>query len=142
MRYASWRDLIISRQQSHRRGRVVRNRASNGAHCVRGAAIKRVSERDLALNNECEITDMEAAHVTIQITSPEVEALINRRLETGAFKDAEEVILHALKSSGTKGRGINEKRREAIERLRTFGKMHGLSLGGMTIRELRHTARP
>ena len=30
----------------------------------------------------------------------------------------------------------------AIERLKTFGKTHGLSLGGMTIRELRHEARP
>jgi hypothetical protein len=31
---------------------------------------------------------------------------------------------------------------EAIERLKSFGKTHGLSLGGMTIRELRHEARP
>ena len=31
---------------------------------------------------------------------------------------------------------------EAIERLRVFGNTHGLSLGGMTIRELRHEARP
>jgi hypothetical protein len=31
---------------------------------------------------------------------------------------------------------------EAIERLKSFGKIHGLSLGGMTIRELRHEARP
>ena len=31
---------------------------------------------------------------------------------------------------------------EAIERLKVFGKTHGLSLRGMTIRELRHEARP
>jgi hypothetical protein len=31
---------------------------------------------------------------------------------------------------------------EAIERLKTFGKAHRISLGGMTIRELRHEARP
>ena len=31
---------------------------------------------------------------------------------------------------------------EAIERLRVFGKAHGLSLRGTTIRELRHEARP
>jgi hypothetical protein len=37
---------------------------------------------------------------------------------------------------------IDHERLEAIERLRTFGKTHGLSLGGMTIRELRHEARP
>ena len=31
---------------------------------------------------------------------------------------------------------------DAIERLKVFGKTRGLSLGGMTIRELRHEARP
>jgi hypothetical protein len=31
---------------------------------------------------------------------------------------------------------------EAIDRLKTFGKTHRLSLGGITIRELRHEARP
>ena len=37
--------------------------------------------------------------MTIQITKPEVEALINQRLQSGAFKDAEDVILQALQSS-------------------------------------------
>jgi hypothetical protein len=37
--------------------------------------------------------------MTIQITKPEVEALINQRLESGAFKNAEDVILQALQSS-------------------------------------------
>jgi hypothetical protein len=37
--------------------------------------------------------------MTIQITRPELEALINRRLQSGTFKDAEEVILQALQSS-------------------------------------------
>jgi hypothetical protein len=80
--------------------------------------------------------------VTIQITRPEVEALINRRLETGSFKDAEDVILQALKSSEKEAQGSDEKRREAIDRPMAFGKTHGLSLGGMTIRELRDEARP
>jgi len=31
---------------------------------------------------------------------------------------------------------------EAIERLKNFGKTHRLSLGGITIRDLRHEARP
>jgi hypothetical protein len=31
---------------------------------------------------------------------------------------------------------------EAIEKLKRFGNTHHLSLGGMTIRELRHEARP
>ena len=37
--------------------------------------------------------------MTIQITRPEVEALINQRLRSGVFKDAEDVILQALQSS-------------------------------------------
>jgi hypothetical protein len=37
--------------------------------------------------------------MTIQITMPEVEALINQRLQSGAFRNAEDVILQALQSS-------------------------------------------
>jgi hypothetical protein len=36
--------------------------------------------------------------MTIQITKPEVEALINQRLQTGTFKDAEDVVWQALQS--------------------------------------------
>jgi len=80
--------------------------------------------------------------MTIQITRPEVEALIKRCLDSGAFKDAEDVILQALRSLESEEKGTRDERREAIERLRNFGKTHGLSLGGITIRELRHEARP
>jgi hypothetical protein len=80
--------------------------------------------------------------MTIQITRPEIEALINERLQSGDFKDAEDVILHALQAPGTHAPEIGRERREAIERLKNFGKTHGLSLGGMTIRELRDQARP
>ena len=31
--------------------------------------------------------------MTIHITKPEIEALINQRLQSGVFKDAEDVIL-------------------------------------------------
>jgi len=37
--------------------------------------------------------------MTILITKPEVEALINQRLQTGGFKDAEDVVFQALQSS-------------------------------------------
>lgn len=37
--------------------------------------------------------------MSIEITSPEVEALIRERLKSGAFANAEDVILHALRSS-------------------------------------------
>ena len=40
--------------------------------------------------------------MTIQITKPEVEALIKQRLQSGAFKDAEDVIMQALQSSQPK----------------------------------------
>jgi Arc/MetJ-type ribon-helix-helix transcriptional regulator len=36
--------------------------------------------------------------MTIQITKPEVEALIKQRLQSGEFKDADDVVLHALQS--------------------------------------------
>jgi hypothetical protein len=39
--------------------------------------------------------------MTILITKPEVEALINQRLQTGGFKDAEDVVFQALQSSPT-----------------------------------------
>ena len=80
--------------------------------------------------------------MTIQITKPEIEALINHRLESGGFKDAEDVILQALKSSEPLPAGVEAERAAAIDRLKTFGKTHGLTLGRMTIRELRHEARP
>ena len=80
--------------------------------------------------------------MTIQITKPEIEALINHRLEGGGFKDAEDVIFQALKSSEPATHEVERERAAAIERLRAFGKTHRLSLGGMTIRELRHEARP
>ncbi len=80
--------------------------------------------------------------MTIQITKPEVEELIRERLESGRLKDAEDVILHALRSSGSAASPAKESRAEAIERLRNFGESHGLSLGGMTIQELRREARP
>jgi hypothetical protein len=36
----------------------------------------------------------------------------------------------------------NGERAAAIDRLKSFGRKHGLSLGGMTIRELRHEGAP
>ena len=80
--------------------------------------------------------------MTIQITNPEIEVLIRERLRSGAFADAEDVILHALRSDVAQPADAQEKRIQAIERLRSFGRTHGLSLGGMTIRELRDQARP
>jgi hypothetical protein len=79
----------------------------------------------------------------IEITNPEIEKRIEERLETGRFKDAEEVILHALASSPNPGRVFSEaERAEAAQALMTFAKDHGITLGGMTLEELRREARP
>ena len=80
--------------------------------------------------------------MTLEITKPEVEALIKRQLQTGAFKDAEDVILQALRSSIAEAQGNDERRLEAIERLMTFGAKHQLSLGDITTGQLREEARP
>ena len=80
--------------------------------------------------------------MTIQITKPEIEDLLERRLRSGKFKDAEDVILEALKATEPPSAGAGADRVAAIERLKVFGRTHGLSLGGMTIRELRDEARP
>ena len=40
----------------------------------------------------------------IQITSPEVEAIIQQRLATGSFASAEDVILDALRSTASQRR--------------------------------------
>ena len=37
--------------------------------------------------------------MTIEISKPELEALIRERMESGAFQNVEDVLLHALKPS-------------------------------------------
>jgi hypothetical protein len=61
--------------------------------------------------------------MTIQITKPAVEALINQRLESGVFKDAEEVILQALQSSPPPAAEVQlaKTRQEIFEAARGLG---------------------
>ena len=59
--------------------------------------------------------------MTIQITRPEVEAMIRQRLRTGAFKDAEDVIWHALRSSPPEpatAQSLEKVLREVFESIR------------------------
>jgi PIN domain nuclease of toxin-antitoxin system len=79
--------------------------------------------------------------ITVDVT-PEVQAELARQaaahgrpIEAYAAGLLEEA---AQLSAAPVGKDVAE----AIERLRAFGKTHGLSLGGTTIRELRHEARP
>jgi hypothetical protein len=52
--------------------------------------------------------------MTIQITKPEVEALINQRLQSGAFRDAEDVILQALQAAGPAHRAVDIESRSPV----------------------------
>jgi len=53
---------------------------------------------------------------------------------------AEQVLLERIREEGT--RVPDSSVADAARRLGTFGKRHGLSLGGMTIRELLDESRP
>jgi hypothetical protein len=69
--------------------------------------------------------------MTIEITRPEVEALINQRLRSGAFQDAQDVILQALRSSapGTASPGSPAKS-EAKDMVELFASVRGLFTDG------------
>jgi hypothetical protein len=78
--------------------------------------------------------------MTIEITRPEIELLIQERLQTGAFMDAEDVILRALQSSASEPAFDKQRALAAGARIRELSK--GLTLGGLTIRELIDEGRP
>ena len=78
--------------------------------------------------------------------SPELERIIQEALVAGQYQCAADVVAEAMAVWQTQQEhgalAASQQRRDAIDRLKTFGKTHGLSLGGMTIRELRDEARP
>ena len=80
--------------------------------------------------------------MTIEITQPEIESLIQQRLQSGAYVDAEDVILRALQSFAPEHEQVFDKRRAlaAGGRIRELSK--GLTLRGLTIRELIDEGRP
>jgi Arc/MetJ-type ribon-helix-helix transcriptional regulator len=97
--------------------------------------------------------------MTIQLT-PEHERIIEHVMRSGAYHDATEVISAALEALAedledaavtiTREHAPNvsleevqaARREAAIEQLKTFGKTHGLSLGGLTLRQMREESRP
>jgi Arc/MetJ-type ribon-helix-helix transcriptional regulator len=97
--------------------------------------------------------------MTIQLT-PEHERIIEHVMHSGAYHDAQEVIsaaLEALAEDIDHGAVAKTRTHEslvsleeaeaagrsaAIEGLKTFGRTHGLSLGGMTLRQMRQGSRP
>jgi hypothetical protein len=67
--------------------------------------------------------------MTIHITQPEIEALIQERLRSGAFRDAEEVILDALRSSAESSRRPQSKQgRKSLAQLFAESPLKGLDL--------------
>jgi len=64
--------------------------------------------------------------VTIQITRPEVEALINQRLQSGALGDAEDMIFQARQSSPPTGPLPGSQPAKDIDEL--FAPLRGLNL--------------
>jgi hypothetical protein len=65
--------------------------------------------------------------MTIQITKPEVEALINQRLQTGKFKDAEDVIMQALSCSPSATTGQSESAEASRSLKDVFEAVKGLA---------------
>ena len=82
--------------------------------------------------------------ITLDI-KPEVQAELERQAAVQgrpveAFAAA--LLEDAIQTPSQQPAGALVEVVEACEKLKTFGKRHGLSLGGMTLRELRHEARP
>jgi hypothetical protein len=80
--------------------------------------------------------------MTIEITRPEIESLIRQRLQSGAFVDAEDVILRALQSFAPELDPVFDKQRALAAGARIRELSEGLTLGGLTIRELIDEGRP
>lgn len=67
--------------------------------------------------------------MTIQITKPEVEALINQRLQTGGYKDAEDVVFQALQSSPPNAAAkLPNDAAEAKNMFELFAPLRGLNI--------------
>jgi hypothetical protein len=67
--------------------------------------------------------------MTILITKPEVEALIKQRLESGGFKDAEDVVFQALQSSPSGAATTPESNAQPTKDIvELFAPLRGLNL--------------
>jgi Arc/MetJ-type ribon-helix-helix transcriptional regulator len=80
--------------------------------------------------------------VTVHL-SPGIERIVKDAVRSGQYRSAEEVVSEES-PFGRRGKRRRSRPRmnAAIDRLKSFGKVHQLSLGGMTIKQLRDEARP
>jgi hypothetical protein len=86
--------------------------------------------------------------LTIEL-APELQAELTRQAaQQGVGIDAyavgllEDAAFHPVGNGQRPATAPSQELVDAVERLKSFGKTHGLSLGGMTIRDLRHESRP
>ena len=77
---------------------------------------------------------------------PGIERIVNNAVRSGQYRSAEEVLTEAVtvwqERQTAAVEPSQDERQAAIERLKNFGKTHQLSLGGMTLKQLRDEARP
>ena len=80
------------------------------------------------------------------ILKPEQEKLLIQVINSGLARTPDEALDQALDILRARlpheERPVDESVAAAARRLGTFGKRHGLSLGGLTIKELLRESRP
>ena len=78
--------------------------------------------------------------------SPDQERVVLEAVRSGLVHTTDEALDQALDALRTrlpyKEAVADESVASAARRVATFGKRHGLSLGGMTIKQLLHESRP
>ena len=78
------------------------------------------------------------------ILRPEQEQVLLEAINSGLAHTADEALDQALDALRLRlpRQATPEAEAAAIRRLATFGKRHGLSLGGLTVKELLRESRP
>ena len=78
------------------------------------------------------------------ILNPEQEKVLIEAINTGLAHTADEALDQALDSLRARlpQAAPGAEPAAAVRRLASFGKLHGLSLGGATIKDLLHESRP
>lgn len=97
--------------------------------------------------------------MTIELT-PENQRMLEHVLHSGGYHDAQEVITAALEALAEDAEDVatikaneheprvslheaeSQQREAAIEQLKSFGKTHRPSLGGVTLQQIREESRP
>ena len=76
---------------------------------------------------------------------PRIERIVKEAVRSGQYRSAEDVLSEAVSVWQARQAATEttvDERQAAIERLKNFAKTHQLSLGGMTIKQLRDEACP